>query len=249
MPIKGSLESIGKYASLMPRIFTLPDRPRMFFREYINHIYRLGLGSLPIVFIVSFFFGAVVVAQLKYNILESWMPGFSVGYAVREMMLLEFSSTVMCLILSGKIGSNIASELGSMRITQQIDALEAMGVNSANYLILPRITSMITIMPALVTMSILASFIGAYVVCGMTNILSFDTLTYGLRFHFHIWHLWASLIKSEVFAFIITSVPAYFGYTVRGGSQEVGRASTDAVVTSSVLILIADLALTQLMMS
>lgn len=233
----------------MPRIFSFPDRVFMFFREYVNHMYRLGLGSLPIVFIVSFFIGAVVVAQLKLNILEPWMPGFSVGYTVREMMLLEFSSTVMCLILAGKIGSNIASELGSMRITQQIDALEAMGVNSANYLILPRIMSMVTIMPALVVFSVLAGFIGAYVVCAVTNIISSDTLTYGMRYHFHVWHLWSSLLKSEVFAFIITSVPAYFGYTVQGGSQEVGRASTNAVVVSSVLILIADLALTQLMMS
>ena len=154
-------------------------------------------------------------------------------------MVLEFSSSIMCLILSGKVGSNIASEMGTMRVTQQIDALEIMGVNSASFLILPKIMGMLTMMPFLVIFSIAAGFIGAYA--------TVDDLTVGLLHDFNQWFIWMSIIKSFVFAFIISSVSAYCGYTVEGGSIDVGKASTNAVVRSSMLILFADIFLTPLL--
>ena len=162
-------------------------------------------------------------------------------------MLLEFSSSIMCLILAGKVGSNIASELGSMRVTQQIDALEIMGVNSAEYLILPKITAMVTMMPFLVIFSSAMGIVGAYATAYIGHIMSPDDLTLGIQHAFVPWFLWMSIIKSLFFAFIISSVSSYCGYTVEGGSVEVGEASTSAVVTSSVLILFSDVFLTQLL--
>ena len=162
-------------------------------------------------------------------------------------MLLEFSSSIMCLILSGKVGSNIASELGTMRVTQQIDALDIMGVNSASYLILPKILGLITIMPFLVIFSSTLGIIGAYATAYIGHIISPEDLTSGIQHAFNVWFIWMSIIKSLFFAFIIASVSSFFGYTVEGGSVEVGKASTDAVVCSSVLILFSDVFLTQLL--
>jgi phospholipid/cholesterol/gamma-HCH transport system permease protein len=175
------------------------------------------------------------------------MPRWVSGYTTREIMLLEFSSSIMCLILAGKVGSNIASEIGTMRVTQQIDALEIMGVNSANYLILPKILGLITIMPFLVIFSSAMGFVGAYATAYIGHIMAPDDLTLGLQHNFNAWFIWMSIIKSLFFAFIIASVPAYFGYTVEGGSVNVGKASTDAVVSSSALILFSDVFLTQLL--
>jgi phospholipid/cholesterol/gamma-HCH transport system permease protein len=163
-------------------------------------------------------------------------------------MLLEFSSSIMCLILAGKVGSNIASEIGTMRVTQQIDALEIMGVNSASYLIMPKIAALITMIPFLVTFSIVAGIIGAFCTCWFGGVMNAEDLAYGLQYCFQEWFIWCSFIKSVFFAFIIASVSAYFGYTVEGGSIAVGKASTDSVVMSSVLILFSDLVLTQLLM-
>ena len=191
------------------------------------------------------------------------MPRFVVGYTTREILLLEFSSSIMCLILAGKVGSNIASELGTMRVTQQIDALEIMGVNSASYLILPKILGLVTMIPILVTFSIFAGVIGAFCTAWFAGIMNATDLEYGIQYCFVEWYVWCSFIKSLFFAFIISSVSAFFGYTVEGGiissvsaffgytveggSIAVGKASTDAVVSSSVLILFSDLILTKLL--
>ena len=175
------------------------------------------------------------------------MRRFVTGYTTREIMLLEFSSSFMCLILAGKVGSNIASELGSMRVTQQIDALDIMGVNSASFLILPKITALLTMIPFLVTFSIAAGVIGAYATAYMGGIINPEDLTFGLQYDFNEWFVWCGIIKSFVFAFIIASVASFYGYTVDGGSIEVGKASTSAVVHSSILILFSDLFLTQLL--
>ena len=184
---------------------------------------------------------------MKVNIESPWMPRWVAGYTTREIMLLEFSSSIMCLILAGKVGSNIASEIGTMRVTQQIDALEIMGVNSASYLILPKIAGMLTIMPVLVIFSSGMGIVGAYATAYIGHIMPPDDLTLGLQHDFIPWFLWMSIIKSQFFAFIISSVPAFFGYTVEGGSVNVGKASTDAVVSSSMLILFSDIFLTQLL--
>lgn len=233
---------------LMGRTFSRPERMRMFFRQHIKEVCQLGVDSIGIVLLISFFIGAVITIQIKLNIESPFMPRWTVGYVTREIMLLEFSSSIMCLILAGKVGSNIASELGSMRVTQQIDALEIMGVNSANFLILPKITAMVTTIPMLVIFSIFAGIIGAFCICWFGGMMSAVDLEYGLQYTFVEWFIWCSIIKSLFFAFIIASVSAFFGYTVEGGSIEVGKASTNSVVSSSVLILFADLILTQLLM-
>ena len=233
---------------LMGRVFTRPERMAMFFRQYIAEMQKLGVNSIGIVLLISLFIGAVITIQIKLNIESPWMPRWTVGYVTREIMLLEFSSSIMCLILAGKVGSNIASELGTMRVTQQIDALEIMGVNSANYLILPKIAAMITTIPLMVVFSIFAGIIGAFGTCWFGGVMNAVDLEYGLQYMFVEWYIWCGIIKSLFFAFIIASVSAYFGYTVEGGSIEVGKASTDSVVMSSVLILFSDLVLTQLLM-
>ena len=209
---------------------------------------KLASCSSSGVSVISFFIGAVICIQIKLNIESPWMPRFVVGYTTREILLLEFSSSIMCLILAGKVGSNIASEIGTMRVTQQIDALEIMGVNSASYLILPKILGLMTMIPFLVIFSIFAGVIGAFCTAWFAGIMNATDLEYGLQYCFVEWYIWCSFIKSLFFAFIIASVSAYFGYTVEGGSIAVGKASTDSVVSSSVLILFSDLILTQLLM-
>ena len=241
------LNSFGRYLMLMGRTFARPERFRMFMKQYLKEMSSLGVDSIGIVLLISFFIGAVICIQIKLNIQSPWMPRFVTGYVTREIMLLEFSSSIMCLILSGKVGSNIASEIGTMRVTQQIDALDIMGVSSASYLILPKIVGMITIMPFLVIFSTAAGIIGAYATSYIGNVISAEDLTIGLQHNFNPWFMHMSIIKSLFFAFIITSVSSYYGYTVEGGSVEVGRSSTNAVVTSSVLILFSDVFLTQML--
>lgn len=241
------LTSLGRYLILMGRAFARPERMRMFFKQYIKEMSALGVNSIGIVLLISFFIGAVICIQMKLNIQSPWMPRWVSGYTTREIMLLEFSSSIMCLILAGKVGSNIASELGTMRVTQQIDALEIMGVNSACYLILPKILGMITMMPFLVIFSSAMGIMGAYGTAYIGHVLSPDDLTLGLQHSFNTWFVWMSIIKSLFFAFIISSVSSYHGYNVEGGSVEVGKASTDAVVSSSVLILFSDVFLTQVL--
>lgn len=241
------LNAFGRYLMLLGRTFSRPERMRMFLKQYRKEMVQLGVDSIGIVLLISFFIGAVICIQMKLNIQSPWMPRWTSGYTTREILLLEFSSSIMCLILAGKVGSNIASELGTMRVTQQIDALEIMGVNSANYLIAPKILGLMTLMPFLVIFSDLTGIIGAYATAYVGHILSPDDLTMGLQHSFNPWFVWMSIIKSTIFAFIIASVSAYCGYSVEGGSVEVGKASTSAVVNSSIIILFTDVFLTQLL--
>jgi phospholipid/cholesterol/gamma-HCH transport system permease protein len=205
----------------------------------------IGLDSIVITAIISLFMGAVVALQMSINLESAFIPRSLIGYATRETMILEFSSTVVALILAGKVGSSIASEIGTMRITEQIDALELMGVNSASYLILPKIVAAVVFFPFLCILSILVGIVGGYLVCVLTGaIMPGDYLT-GLHLDFKAWSIVYSLIKSAVFAFIITSVSAFYGYYAKGNSLEVARSSTGAVVASSITILIFNLILTQ----
>ena len=246
-PLYNYLTTFGSYLILMWRSLAIPDRMRMFFKRYTKEMSQLGVDSIGIVLLISFFIGAVICIQMKVNIQSPWMPRWVSGYTTREIMLLEFSSSIMCLILAGKVGSNIASELGTMRVTQQIDALDIMGVNSANYLILPKILGLVTMMPFLVIFSSALGILGAYSTAYIGHLLTPDDLTLGIQHSFNSWFIWMSILKIMFFAFIIASVSSYFGYTVEGGSVEVGKASTDAVVSSSVLILFSDVFLTQLL--
>ncbi len=241
------LHTLGSYLILMGRSIAIPDRWRMFWKQYVKEMSQLGVDSIGIVLLISFFIGAVICIQIKLNIQSPWMPRWVSGYTTREIMLLEFSSSIMCLILAGKVGSNIASELGTMRVTQQIDALDIMGVNSANYLIAPKILGLMTLMPFLVVFSDVMGIVGAYATAYIGHILTPDDLTMGLQHSFNPWFVWMSIIKSVVFAFIIASVSSYCGYSVEGGSVEVGKASTAAVVNSSIIILFTDVFLTQLL--
>ena len=247
MIIHRFLTVFGRYSILMGRVFSRPERLRVYLKQYVKEMSSLGVDSIGIVLLISFFIGAVICIQMKLNIQSPWMPRWVSGYTTREIMLLEFSSSIMCLILAGKVGSNIASELGTMRVTQQIDALDIMGINSASYLILPKILGMLTLMPALVIFANGMGFVGAYSTAYIGHILPPDDLTLSLQHSFNSWFVWMSIIKSEVFAFIITSVASYCGYSVEGGSVEVGKASTTAVVASSVLILFSDVFLTNLL--
>ena len=246
MFIENALTTFGEYLQLMGRTFSVPERWRMFFKQYSKEMAQLGVDSIGIVLLISFFIGAVICIQIKLNIQSPWMPTFTTGYTTREIMLLEFSGSIMCLILSGKVGSNIASEIGTMKVTQQIDALEIMGVNSASFLILPKIAGMMTMIPFLVIFSMTAGFVGAYAT-SLFGIITADDLTVGLLHSFNQWYLWMSIIKSFFFAFIIASVASFYGYRVEGGSIDVGKASTNAVVRSSMLILFADIFLTSLL--
>ncbi|MBO6190545.1 MAG: ABC transporter permease [Alloprevotella sp.] len=247
MFISNYLTTIGQYFQLMGRTFRRPERWRMFMRSYLREMAQLGTDSIGIVLLISFFIGAVICIQIKLNIQSPWMPLWTSGYVTREILLLEFSSSIMCLILAGKVGSNIASELGTMRTTQQIDALEIMGVNSASYLILPKILGLVTMIPLLVVFSTVSGVLGAYATAWIGQIITPNDLTAGMQHDFVPWFFWMGAIKSLFFAFIIASVSSFFGYTVEGGSIEVGKASTDAVVSSSMLILFSDLFLTNLL--
>lgn len=243
------LEKIGSYSLLLKKVFTKPQKWRVFFRQFFDEISKLGVNSIWIVVVISFFIGAVIVVQIKLNIDSPFLPRYTVGYVSREIMILEFSSTIMCLILAGKVGSNIASEIGTMQVTEQIDALEIMGVNAANHIILPKIIGLMFFVPVLVVLSMFFGVIGGYAVCILGNVMPADTFQYGLQFFFKEFYVWYAIVKTIVFAFIIASVASYYGYSARGGSLDVGKASTDSVVMSSILILVADLLLTQLMMS
>lgn len=247
MLILSRLHNLGEYLLLMGRTFSRPERFRMFWKQYMKEMVKLGVDSIGLILLISFFIGAVICIQIKLNIESAWMPKWVSGYVTREIMLLEFSSSIMCLILAGKVGSNIASEIGTMRITQQIDALEIMGINSASFLIFPKIAGMLTMIPLLVVFSTASGVVGAYATAYIGHILTPAHLTEGIQYDFNQWYFWMGVIKSVFFAFIISSVSAYYGYHVEGGSVEVGRASTKAVVTSSMLVLFSDLFLTKLL--
>lgn len=245
-----ALHRMGEYVLLMKKSITWPDRWNMFFKQLVKEVYKLGVDSLWIVIIISVFIGTVIAIQISLNISSPLIPKFTIGYTTREIILLEFSSSIMCLILAGKVGSNIASEIGTMRVTEQIDAMEIMGVNSANFLILPKISGLMLFIPVLVIFSMFTGILGGISAShlaaeGMTP-ASFE---YGLQFYFNSFYIWYSIIKSIIYAFIIASIAAFFGYYVKGGALEVGKASTNAVVMSSVMILLADVVLTHLMLT
>ncbi|MDH6535767.1 ABC transporter permease [Parabacteroides sp. 52] len=244
-----ALHQLGEYALLMRKSISIPDRWSMFFKQLVKEIYKLGVDSLWIVVIISVFIGTVIAIQVSLNIQSPLIPKFTIGYMTREIVVLEFSSSIMALILAGKVGSNIASEIGTMRVTEQIDAMEIMGVNSANYLILPKIVGLMLFIPVLVIFSMFTGILGgvfaSYVVDGMSP----TDFEFGLQYWYNSFYIWYSIIKSVIYAFIIASIASYFGYNARGGALEVGKASTNAVVMSSVMILLADVILTQIMLT
>ncbi len=210
---------------------------------------KLGIGSLGIVAIISFFIGMVVIIHMTLNMDNPLIARYYISYTTRDILILEFSSTVLNLILAGKIGSNIASEIGTMRITEQIDALESMGVNSASYLIQPKIIACMIVNPLLVILSIFIGLIGGWFISDIGGLLTTSDFIYGIRLGFDTYQLVYTLFKSVVFAFIIASVSGYFGYYTKGGALEVGKSSTQAVVYSMIFILVSNYVITQIMLT
>lgn len=243
------LFNVGEYGMLMKRCLCVPNKWKMFYRQLIKEMMKLGVSSILIVFIISFFIGSVLTIQLAINMTSPMIPKFTIGYSAREIILLEFSSTVMCLILAGKVGSSIASELGTMRVTEQIDALDIMGVNSANFLIMPKIVGFMIFIPILCTFSMAVGLFGGYMASWMVDGLPHNDYIYGIQFNLKPNFVFHSIVKSLVYAFTISSVSSYYGYSVKGGALHVGVASTSAVVNSSIIILFEDLMLTSLMLT
>ena len=239
------LAHIGTYILLMRRTFGQPGKHSILYRQVMREIEKVGINSFGIVVVISLFVGAVITIQVNFNIENPLLPTYLVGLTVRDSLLLEFSSTMMALILAGKVGSSIASELGMMRITEQIDALEVMGINSASYLILPKMIAAVVFFPILCLLSIIVGLFGGYLACAMANIIPPAEYLDGIQYGFQPYYISYALTKTVFYAIIITSVSAYFGYHVKGGAVEVGKSSTKAVVQSSILILLANLILTR----
>lgn len=239
---------IGKYFLLLGKVFKKPENMGLYRKQIFNEISSLGFGSLGLVALISFFMGAVIVIQTASNIDSAFIPKYTIGFASRQSFILEMGPTVIALILAGKIGSNIASEIGTMKISEQIDALEIMGVNSASYLILPKIIAAVFINPLLVILSIFLGIFGGWVVVTTSGVVTTDEFIMGIQYDFKIFPVIYSLTKTVFFAFVITSIPAYHGYTTHGGALEVGKSSTKAVVYSSIVILILNYVITQIML-
>ncbi len=234
---------------LMMRVFKKPQKWSVYYKQIIFEIDNIGISSLPIVAIISIFMGGIITIQSAFSISNPLLPLYVLGFTARESIILEFSPTIVCLILAGKVGSNIASEIGAMRITEQIDALEIMGINSAGYLIFPKIIAAIIIFPFLIAISMFLGILGGYVMGVSAGACSSYQYVYGIQTYFNPNKLYYSFTKVVVFAFIITSISSYFGYNTSGGALEVGKSSTKAVVYSSVLILLFGLILTNIFLN
>ena len=233
---------------LLTKSFRKPEKGRMFRDLFVQELESIGIQSVGIVALLSLFMGAVICLQTAHQI-GGWIPAYTIGFTVRQTMILEFSPTLIPVILAGKVGSNIASQLGSMRVTEEIDALEIMGVNSASHLILPKILAGVLIVPFLVILSmVLGVGAGAWigVATGVSTLADFE---YGMQVDFRVFDVSYALIKTVIFGFILTSVSAYHGYYASGGPIEVGRSSTRAVVWSVVIIMVSNLIITQMLLN
>lgn len=243
------LSGFGSYWMLLGKVFSRPEKTQIYYKQTVKEVMSLGIRSIGIVTIISFFMGAVITLQTAYNTENPIYPTYLIGLGCRDSILLEFSSTIVALILAGKVGSNIASEIGTMRVTEQIDALELMGVNSAAYLILPKIVATLVFNPLLTLISIIVGIGGGWIAGTASGVITSQDFIYGIQYAFIPYYITYAIIKTLFFAFIITSISAYQGYYVEGGSLEVGRASTKAVVYSSVTLLLFNVILTQLLLS
>ncbi len=243
------ISRFGRYILVMLQVFRKPDRFKVYRKQLVVEINSLGVESLGIVAVISIFMGAVVAIQTAYNIDNPLIPKMMVGFTVRQSVILEFSPTIMSLILAGKVGSRIASEIGTMRVTEQIDALEIMGINPANYLIFPKISAAVIFNPVIIILSMGFGLFGGYIIAAVTDLYTIQDYISGLRGWFDGFTIIYALIKTIVFAFLITSIAGFEGFAVKGGAVQVGAASTRAVVWSSIMIILFNLILTQLLLS
>jgi len=246
--VKNIFFHIGRYYIMMTRVFSKPEKMSVYRNEFLFEIENLGLNSLSIVSIISLFMGAVITIQAAYGFNNPWVPLYAVGVTTRDSTILEFSPTIVSLVLAGKVGSNVASEIGTMRVTEQIDALEMMGVNSSSFLTLPKVLACMVINPFLIIISMFLGIFGGWALGLLSHVITSYQYIYGIQFEFIPFNVTSALIKTVVFAFIIVSVSAYHGYHTEGGALEVGRSSTKAVVYCSILILIFDFVLAKLLL-
>ncbi len=230
----------GRYLILMKSMFARPEKLSMYWKETARQMNDIGVGSLVIVGLVSVFIGAVTAVQFAYQLGETTIPKYYIGYIVRDIMIIELAPTFTCLALAGKVGSNIAAEIGGMRQKEQIDALEVMGVDTPAYLIFPKVAAAMVVIPMLVIFSAFLGMGGGYFACSWGGLVSDSEFMQGLRSFFVPYNIFMMMIKSVVFAFLLTSISAYQGFFVTGGSIELGKASTAAVVMSNIMILLAD---------
>ncbi len=229
-------------------VFRRPKKWSVFFSRCFHELVSIGLSSLPIVILMSAFMGGVIALQTASNMSSPLLPAYTIGYITQSSTILEFSPTIISLILAGKVGSNISSELGSMRVTEQIDALEIMGVNSLSYLVLPKIIAAVLFFPILIIFSMALSLFGGWISLLISDLCSTETYLLGIKTDFKVFNIVYALTKTIVFGFLIASIASFYGYFVKGGSINVGKASTQAVVISSICILIANFILTQMIL-
>lgn len=246
--MKTFFEHIGRAYLMIKGGFTKPENLRVYWIEFMDQCNDIGIRSLPIVVIISVFIGMVMTVQFSYQMISPLIPKSVIGTLVRDSTILEFSPTVICIVLAGVVGSKIASELGNMRVSEQIDALEIMGINSRSYLVLPKILAGMFMIPCLIILSIAVSITGGYLAGMFSHILTKQQFLSGLTSGFVPYNLFFAIAKSFVFSLIISIVPSYYGYHVEGGALEIGRSSTTAVVVSCVLILFADYGLSILLL-
>ncbi|MES2373281.1 MAG: ABC transporter permease [Bacteroidota bacterium] len=239
---------LGTYLLMLKGMFTKPENWRMYWKEFMHQCVEIGIGAAPIVIIISLFLGAVTTVQTAYQLVSPLVQPSTIAQIVRDSMILELSPTVVSIVLAGVVGSKIASELGNMRISEQIDALEIMGINTKSYLIMPKILAALVVIPCLIVISAVLGIWGGRTAGALSGILATDIFDIGLRQNLNIYNINFAMYKSYTFAFILSSIPAYYGYNVKGGSLEIGRASTSAVVVSCILILCADYALAALLL-
>jgi len=242
------MKTIGKFTLFFLSLFTNTERFGVYVKRTIDECIQIGINSLIIVSIVSSFIGAVSAIQTAYNLISPLVPTYLISTIVRDMTILELAPTILCVVLAGKVGSHIAGELGTMRITEQIDALEVMGINSVSYLVLPKILAGFITIPALVTLAAFLSIGGGYLASTLTEIMTEEEYIYGIQYDFITFSVPFAIIKSFVFAFLITSISSFKGFYTRGGALEVGQASTSAVTNSCIAILLADYLLSQLLL-
>lgn len=242
------IAEIGAFFLMLKGMFTRPENWKMYWKEFMHQCSEIGIGSLGIVAIISVFIGAVSTIQTAYQLVSPLIPLSTIAQIGRDTVILEFAPTLVSIVLAGVIGSKIASELGNMRVSEQIDALEIMGINTKAYLILPKIVAGLVMIPMLVVISMVLGIWGGRMAGIMSGIISADQYDKGLLEGFDAYNVFFALVKSYTFAFIIASIPSYFGYNVKGGSLEIGRSSTRSVVVSCVLILFADYVLSALLL-
>jgi len=231
---------IGRFLLMIKRMLSIPENWKMYWKELMHQCSEIGIGSLGIVAIISVFIGAVSAVQTAYQLVSPVIPKTTIAVIVRDTVILEFAPTLTSIVLAGVVGSKIASELGNMRVSEQIDALEIMGINTKAYLILPKIIAALLVIPMLVVIAAVLGIWGGRLAGAASGILSVETFDRGLAMGFMPYNVSFALAKAYTFSFIISGIPAYYGYNVQGGALEIGRSSTQAVVTSCIMILLAD---------